>query len=403
MKKSDWDDHQIEELFKAMPKIQDDRSPHEIYEKIQHRQKAAKRGLPAVFSFSAAAAAAVLLIVLILPVLTNEPLQLAGPQDQLKKQSSHGEEKNFKKQQMKKDVPALSDSENNHLDSSKNAGLSLLNVPEEPVKTTVSKEEEKDHYILRYGLPGPDAIFVPLTILADKDKYSSWLEAFKATAEKIPEQDWGFDDFYPLQGELSYDEQKKKMVVKLEENNPYTKAGSAEVYTYLRTFQYDFESLDVKDLKIVNKSGKPIKIDGFDQKYNLNPNRFKTGYYSYTLPNGDSYLVPGEVYMPNAEKAFEMMKESPSGLLQSIIPQGIDYSVGEKSSEIEIVKFSSKMNLNSGDQAANLKMIEGMLLTARQFGYKYIQFENITPEKWEGYDFSKFVETPISPNKKELP
>ncbi|RDI41296.1 hypothetical protein [Falsibacillus pallidus] len=403
MKKSEWDDHRIEELFKAMPKIHDERSPHEIYEKIQQTQKASKRKLPAVFSFSAAAAAVVLIIVLILPVLTNEPLQLAGPHDQLKKQSFHGEEKNFKKQELRKDVPPSSNSDINSQDASRSAGISMLKAAEEPIKTTVSKEEEKDHYVLRFGLPSPDAIFVPITILVDKAKYSSWMDAFNATAEKIPEQDWGFDDFYPLQGELNYDEQKQKMVVKLDENNPYTTALSLESSIYLRVFQYDFEQMGIKDVEILNEAGKPMNFESFGPIDIINPDRFKTGYYSYTLPNGDNYLVPGEVIMPNAQKAFEMMKDSPSDLLQSIIPQGIDYSVEEKNSEIETIKFSSKMNLNSGDQAANLKMIEGMLLTAHQFGYKYIQFENITPEKWEGYDFSKLVETPISPNKKELP
>ncbi|MFK4997726.1 hypothetical protein ACI2OX_10380 [Bacillus sp. N9] len=37
-------------------------------------------------------------------------------------------------------------------------------------------------------------------------------------------------------------------------------------------------------------------------------------------------------------------------------------------------------------------------MTAKDFGYKQLQFENIEPEQWDRFDFTKPITVPVAAN-----
>lgn len=113
--------------------------------------------------------------------------------------------------------------------------------------------------------------------------------------------------------------------------------------------------------------------------------------------NEKAYLVPSHKTYNTIEEALIAMKtgEESNRLSPAILNQ-IEIK--------DIVKEDVKLTIQfqEGSEISNSKsaliMLEAILMTAKEFGFEYVQFEGMNPEKIGYLDLSKPVQVPYSPN-----
>jgi hypothetical protein len=399
MKKNEWDETEIEHLLRDMPSLKDNRSRDEIYQAVT-RSKAVRKpkswGYPAL-----AGTAAVLILALIAPSLFNS---LNHPEYE-NSASDMAVEESADTGSVRQEIEALPEREEN-LD----AGSSSLKEPENKgdtimmnrtasEKTNVYEEDLLQYDVFTFGLAAPDAFAVPVSVLVDKSAEGKWPEKFEEAAEDIPEEEWGFNEYHPLSGSLSVDNELNELVYTLTDEELERLSGGSEDLFYdslIMTLQTStFEKIRLKkpdgsapsfshlgEVSEINKSGPGNK-----------------GYYKYTLESGDAYLMPGEESYSSIKDALTAMKSPPGSFYEPVISNDIQFEIKTENNLITI-SFDEELTLD--DTPEGMLLIEGILMTAKDFKFEEVLFNNIENTSWKGFDFSQPVKVPIGPNKKIL-
>lgn len=408
MKQSEWKDRDIEDLVKKLPQIKDDRTPQSIYAKMERQNKktfiALNRFIPTV-----AALAAVFIMVMLAPTLLNQFNENSMEKSEMKSTESSGEETATNSAQ---DSLAKSDDKSEMIhdtdkaqmtDEKDNSEFSMAET-EKGLQPTTSERlslyeedlEGKDYY--SYGLVSPEAVPVPISIVDRPAKgEEGWLTRHEEIAGKLPEGEWGMEDFLPLKGKFTLGE--NKVIFTLDSEHSYS-GGSAVEYAFYHSLLYSFQHKGLNEVVLQEQDGSVPEFSstGEFSKIDLNED-VHTAYYLYS-PNGrERFLVPDNINRGNVKESIQAMKNSETSLFQSVIPKNINISVKE-SEEYLTINFLNELDIETLDNETAMEMIEGILLTSKSSGYERVQFENIKQESWNGFMFNEPIETPISPNKK---
>ncbi|MGR3764879.1 hypothetical protein [Rossellomorea sp. NS-SX7] len=408
MRKSEWNDRDIEEMIKQMPKIKDDRHPSHIYSKMKMGKKpwnSLRRYVPALVTL-----AALFIVVLLSPALMS---QLSGEDSAMEgafsTDSSGGEAKTAK------DSPSTESDSGLAQDSNGESQLKMAEEHDKETETLLAPEKEPQHERLSvfkedvaekdfysYGLVSGDAIPVPVSVVAAVDQsQKDWVEHYETISGRLPETEWGFQDYFPIKGDLTLSEDKKSVVLILEENHPYSGSSAIESNFY-QSLLYSFEEKDVKEINLQYKDGSTPEFSHYGPLSSIPLNQdLHHAFYSYSPGGHGSYLVPGSISSKNVKQSIEAMKETPSEFFKSVIPESISMDVTE-AENVVTVRFNKTVDLNSMNFHHAQEFIEGILLTAKSSGYEKVQFQNIEQEQWNGFTFTEPLATPLSPNKKKL-
>ena len=400
MKKNNWEEAEIENLLKELPSIKDSRSKEEIYRLINRGRPVKKQktwAYPAL-----AGIAALLILALITPSLYNsmDSAQYENSASDMAMESADaGSAKN--------EITALPESgkENTEAKDSSfkdtaNQENSNMLAAEAPNRTNVYKEDLQSYDVLTYGLVTPDAVTVPVSVLIEKKSNAEWLERYKSVSQVIPEQSWGFEDYYPLAGslELIENNQLTYTVADKELNNDGGTGEQLLIDSLLTALQVT----DNTTINLRTKEGKVPSFSHLGEVAEINKaDNNKRGYYSYTLKNGETYLVPGETRFDTMADALKGMTASPNSLYEAVIPDHIQPVLTEEKSLLTI-GFQENLLLKDSPEENDSLFIEGILLTAKEFGFEEVLFQNIENPDWKGFDFSNAISVPVSPNKKIL-
>jgi hypothetical protein len=111
--------------------------------------------------------------------------------------------------------------------------------------------------------------------------------------------------------------------------------------------------------------------------------------------------VPSDQNYKQISDALAAMKKSPNDLYHSVLMRGLGVSVLNQDGKNVTIKFDRRVDLTKESQKDAMNMIEGILLTGKDFGYSTVAFQNIEPSSWNGFDFSKAIEVPVAPNRIE--
>lgn len=412
MKKSEWNDHDIKEMIKQLPRIKDDRHPSHIYSKVKNEKKpwkSLRRFVPALVTL-----AALFIVVLLSPALIsqlNQSNQDSAMEGSFSTDSSGGDAKTATEPPANESDsdpgPAQDSKEESQLkmaeDDDKNS--ESITAPETELqheRLSVFKEDVADKDFYSYGVVSADAIPVPVSVITAADEnQKDWVEQYETISNQLPESAWGFQDYFPIKGDLSLSENKESVLLTLDENHPYSGSSAVE-FNFYQSLLYSFEEKDVKEIILQNKDGSTPEFSHYGTLSSIPLDQdLHHAFYSYS-PNGrDRYLVPDPINRKNVKQSIGAMKETQSGLYKSVIPEHLSMDVTE-SENMVIVTFNEKVDLDSMNFQSAQELIEGILLTAKSSGYEKVQFQNIVQEKWNGFTFTKPLETPLSPNKKSL-
>ncbi|WP_175991165.1 hypothetical protein [Bacillus sp. Marseille-Q1617] len=412
MKKSEWNDREMEEMIRQLPTIKDERHPSYIYAQVRKKNKAwtgMRKYVPAL-----AALAALFIVVLLTPALMSQlSSEDSAMEGAYSTDSSGGEAKTAKDSPASDSDPGIA--QNSAQDPKEESQLKMAEGNNENNESMMVPATESQHDRLSvyeedidnkdfysYGLVSGDAIPVPVTVIstAVKDQ-TDWVGQHESISNRLPETEWGFQDYFPIKGDLTLSENKESVVLTLEDNHPYSGSSAIESNFY-QSLLYSFEDKNVKEIILQNKDGSTPEFSHYGPLASIPLNQvLHQAYYSYSPDGQGRYLVPGSISRNNVKQSIEAMKEVPSDLYKSVIPDSISMEVTE-SEKMVFVKFNEKVNLDAMEFQSAQEFIEGILLTAKSSGYEKVQFQNIEQEEWNGFTFTEPLETPLSPNKKSL-
>lgn len=406
MNQSDWKDREIEDLVKQLPHIKDNRTPQSIYSKMERHTKKTfvpfRRYMPAF-----AALTAIFILFLLAPAvmdqltdksMENSELSTAGSTENKAQLHSDMKESEVPLETNKDEKIALTENakkENSQLMISEDQSEREAGSIE---RLSLYEEDLEGKGLYSFGLVSPDAVPIPVSIV-DEPAEKNWLFRHEQIAKKLPETNWGLEDYLPLKGEFSLDD--NKVIFTLDSDHSYSGSSAAE-YAFYYSLQYSFLHRGFKEIVLKEHDGSVPQFSSTGElsKIDLNEEDH-SAYYMYSPDGKERFLVPDNVNRGNVKDSIQAMSNADTDLFQSVIPKNINFNVTE-SDGLVTISFRNQLDLEAMDDQIALEMLEGILLTSRSSGYENAQFENIKQESWNGFDFNGPIETPISPNRKRL-
>ncbi|CAG9608349.1 negative regulator of sigma-X activity [Pseudoneobacillus rhizosphaerae] len=385
MKKSEWSDHELEQLLQQMPKIKDHRDPRDIYQSLSLKTK--KRRAPAWIVPSVATLAAVLLLFILAPQVWQGNFQ-----DSALKQESKDVLDNSDKMEMTKIMP---DDDTKNGISSGHQDISIMAAPAE---TAIYEEELDEQQVITYTIPDQNAqIFVPVSVLVPKN--SSWVELYQSQAEKLTEEQWGLSDYFPLNATLSMIDEKT-MNIDVPEDHVYGN-GSANETLFISILEETISRNENLQKITFSTNGNPgIMLGNYGERFEVNKPETKKKSYFIFRPNTQNspFIVPGIEGFSDIAAALESMRAGNVTYgLEPSIPAEFVFDINVSSQEQLVLTFTGEEQLL--DESKYVYCIEAILLTAKEFGYKSVKFENSPITQIGRFNMENEIKVPVAPNK----
>ncbi|AWE06892.1 hypothetical protein DCE79_05535 [Lysinibacillus sp. 2017] len=388
--KKDWDEESIESLLTKAPKQKDHRTKEEVFQrlqseglfldepvKIEGKRKKGIRWLPLIASLAA------LFIIVVIAT------QLSGNSIQDETADSYELEAQSKEE----------------MATSESRTMSMEKVMDSmAAQSLVYPSQLVDVTLFTIGLAGDDAESVPVSFLIPNDVVQqkigtpnpTALQLYEVFAPLIDEQALGFNEYHPLQGKLL--EKNGGLIHQVPEERPYD-LGSAAISNYrgmlVDTFGNAYNEVTIQDeqgnvatFDNLGEMTQPISLTDASTHYN---------YFAYQKRDSSIYLSPNfRMSYTNVEEALKNMTTEANDIYQTVILPDVTFQTKVENEQV-VITFDQTVDLESYDSMQAMRMIEGILLTAASFD-KQVQFKNMQPVEWKGFDFTKPLEKPISAN-----
>lgn len=144
-----------------------------------------------------------------------------------------------------------------------------------------------------------------------------------------------------------------------------------------------------------NKEGMKLSHKGYIESMEI-PKK-KRAYYLYQLSSSHPvYLVPSPQHFPTFLKALRQMQKDASASLRSTIPRGVQIEKVDVQQDHVVVQFTEDSKLDVSPSLC--WMVEAILLTAKEFGFRSVTFMGGNVKQIGPYIFGKKIDVPVGPN-----
>lgn len=409
VKKSEWNDQQIEDLLSQMPKIKDERDPQDIYQNIVVKMNKKRQRvwmMPAVATVGAA-----LLLFILVPGLLDGNSSQENALDHADQPSSEiamledtmNEEKVEQKTKMDEEVtPFSADAE-----PETTSEMGIRSVGIEDSATAIYEEDLADKYVLTYAIPDPNVMMsVPVSVLVSKEEDKSKFELFTENMANLKEEEWGLRDYFPLNADLTFDEESNVLTVDVPIDHSYGKGSATEVI-FNDTLSYMMTTLDIEKINLLTAGNPGVELGNFGLIEEFVPKEQlgNHAYYFY-YPNDSTskpFIVPYGEKLKSINEAFSAMKENQDKAnLVASIPAEISLETDEDPAEKKLTIHFGEGSIINNDEST-LHTIEAILLTAKDFNYQTVKLENANIDIVGKFDLNNEIKVPIAANKRSLP
>ncbi|WP_042346293.1 GerMN domain-containing protein [Bacillus massiliigorillae] len=408
MKKSQWNENEIKSLFSQLPTITDNRDPQKIYEKaiVSKTKKPINRWL----TMTASAAVVCLLSFFTSNVFfQKDEMQKDSSNDSpsvaMYSNSSREEEKSsnmatesqnqeakqvseedgqmaVQKRDVSNDVSVQSESERNKSDSSTGYSSALL----------YKEEMEKMNYVTVGASSLNYHSIVPVTLKVDEG-ITNPVEAIKEAETMIN------GDMHGLQvsgvnwnANAASGDQAVNITFSI---NPKEVIDVAVFESLKETYRYQ----NVNKLYFYTNDNKGVTFShvGLVEETDIDSTPQRAIYLLQSDEKSSQLFIPSTNEYKDISEALEVMKsEGNSTSMKASIPATVQFeSLVGKGNRL-FVTFSANTKLKDNEQY--VKAIQAILLTAREFGYKTIQFQNSNINTIGTMKLNEVMEVPIAPN-----
>jgi hypothetical protein len=360
--KSEWNEEQIKELLSQLPAVKDHRSPQDIYKRLT---MAKRKNKPAVRWIGPACAAAIAVYIAF----------IISPHffDQAQPQQKEASQENAVTKTEPEDSPKAASS----LDQT----------------SFVVPEKEQNNYITVAVADADTSAIIPVSIQKTNADQTIQDMLFESSELGILDHAITIPSFID---EVEIKEKPKQKELSIRVHQPAT-AFSVKDDTLLKKLLK--ESLKwspyekVKFLSDQNETGVRIGSYGTFTEISI-PKQSKRAYYLYKNKQGN-FLIPSEKTFDTVKEAINEMESSSQKDTTPLIQAGTVQSVTKKQKHLYI-RFSKDSEVE--DSIASILMIEGLLLTAKEFGFTEVTFTETRTNKIGKYDVSDAIPVPAAPN-----
>ncbi|MCY7902306.1 GerMN domain-containing protein [Bacillus inaquosorum] len=364
MMKSDWNEEQIKELLSQLPAVKDHRSPQDIY-KLLTMAKSKKKPAVRWIGPACATAIAVYIAFIISPHFF----------DQAQPQQKDASQENAVTKTETADSPKAASS----LDQT----------------SFVVPEKEQNNYTTVAIADAETSAIIPISI--KKTNADQTIQDMLSKSSELDILD------HPITIPSFIDEVEIK-------EKPKQKELSIRVHQLITAFSVKDDTLLKKLLKESLKWSPYEKIKFLSDQKNEDgavigsygtfteipiPKQSKRAYYLYQNKQGQDFLVPSEKTFDTVKEAVKEMESSSQKDTTPLIQEGAVQSVTKKQKHLYI-NFSKDSEVE--DSIAGILMLEGLLLTAKEFGFTEVTFTETRTKKIGRYDVSDAIPVPAAPN-----
>ncbi|NUJ19157.1 RsiX protein [Bacillus glycinifermentans] len=368
MKKSEWNEERLKMLLSQLPTVKDDRSPYQIYQKLLHAQPK-KTPSKKRFGAFAASVCVLFLLVLITPQLVDQTKQ-------------NGENP---------DIASASQSkvEAKHKETKTAADRS------EPANTYVVPSDQKDNYITFAFPDDSKSVVVPVSI-----RKKAGMKTVEDALNEYARLD--ADQFEPLDTSyfqhVTFSEQTESHSVTLQVNKDISGISTDDFELMKEVINETFKWGSCDTVQFVSNGELGVTIDSYGLLMDLSiEQKTKRGYFLYEDSDGEQFLVPSRESYQSINEAISQMQHGESGShIKSILSGDRAIQAVEENGKELIIRFAPSADIQN--QSDDILMLEGLLLTAKDFGYTKVKFTNANTDKIGSYDLTKSIPVPYAPN-----
>lgn len=413
MKKAQLSDEQLEKILSDMPKVKDHRDPRDIYMNIA--QQVEKKRKPQ-WIFPAAAAAAVMFLAFnLLPGLTefdqSGDKSIENSQSFLKQKTEMKEsadeaivdQPSLQKSGIENEE-SLNDAAKENMKSSSLKNEAVFN-PYESL-TSLYPNEAIGKTVISYSVPDQKMeTLVPVTVAVPVPdaREKRWINLFTESMSKLKEEEWGLQDYYPIDAKFAYDEAAMALKVDFSEEGAY-KDGAVANTMFLEAMEQNLAGRGIGKLIFTTKGEPGVDLGHYGVRSEHviphEPSKGRAYLFFYPKDSSQPYLVPTKKSFDSFEQALGHMKKSgDKKTLRPSIPSSF------KPGKIETGKNKDTLMIYIADVQLNDEFIlplEAILLTAKEFGYQKVKIETAGSHQVGPFDLKEEILVPAGPNKKHI-
>ncbi|QNK86592.1 hypothetical protein H7992_15165 [Sporosarcina sp. resist] len=403
MTHKDWNDNKIEKLLGDVPDISDNRPMSEILARLKqderlntpHRKKS-KKWMPALV-----AVAALLVIGLLVPSMFGEnELSMKDQSTDNKMMQSEDAEPSARGASLENESSTDEEAEMGTMD-----GFSTK-MASETGRThhfAVYSEDVTDSTLFHLGLAGDQALSIAVTFIIPNSQINEDIgfleptsyDLYKKYASRLDESALGFQEYHPYKGNIAAEDHV--IIHQLPQGHGYD-IGSGSMEVYLDSLQDTFYGY--QEVRFENEDGTATMFSEVGQPSTpliLKSGRNHLNYYMFEQQDGQQFLTSNfSQPQPSLNEALQQMKVKPNDVFKPVIPSTLNFEV-KADDKLTTIKFTQPLDLDAMEPEKAMQMIEGMLLTAADFG-EQLQFENVVQEEWNGFNFSQPLPVPVGSN-----
>lgn len=392
-------DDELIKLLREFPSIQDEKTMEEVYDGITNKLKNTRQGSKKKeskkkrFIWPTLATAAVFVLSFFLisnQVSNNQKNDRAAEQTKMAVEFSTEEADG-----LEKSVPFNSAAEDKAIEIP-NSSIDIVGLSEHNY-AVYQEDIQSDEFVVTIGVPDKNVMnMVPISVIVEKEPGKTWVDFYNFVYENIDEEKLGLSDYYPYQGNLKLSD--NKVTLDLLANHQYAYGTSSEGIFFSSLNYLKYQNVDTIFLEEESKPGVEFSHTGLIYEHIINDE------------NSGYLLFPTEEYLfftpsPNGfdsieEALIDMKKENKTYNLQPTIPNQLTFSLEDEGTGKLNIMFQDGTELVDDDEA--IRMIEAVLLTAKEYGYESVQFENAPIDKIGRFNLSEPLQVPIAPNPVEI-
>ena len=367
-------------LFRELPKITDNRDFQTLHERVLeglHRRKTIRRRLwPAL----AGGFAAIFAIILGISAFDGPYGQKAEPLS------------------MGKDSAEIRENDGSFRDRARKEEEVTIKNSYVPLTSVYADMIGENQLAVTLVVPDREGQnMIPVTVLRDRNGDGDWIRPYTEMMGEIDEEKLGLSDYYPYHGSLRFKD-NGGLVLDLEKNHPYGK-GSASETNFLKSLE-SFRYMGVDRIYLYENGEPGIYLSHYGgpiYEYDVSDDpKTGSGYFLYET-EGHSYFAPGPDVWEDLGKALNQMKEEiETHHLQPTISNQVDFTLNEETKPLLRVTFHAVEEKLSYETV--VQMVEAILLTAKDFGYRQVLFENLGSISEGNFQPEGPMDVPLSPN-----
>lgn len=390
-------DEQLEELLRQMPKLNDHRDPHDIYQNISKRLEKRSRKTWIIPSF-ATAAAALLIAILSFNLFDGEKINHSADKS-MQEEAATEQEISLRKEDSVAEDKASQDS--GKQENSTEMNDITFQATEEPT-TAIYDEDMGAMQVFTLAIPDSEGQnMIPVSYLLEPATGAEKLAQIEDVMANIDEEQMGMDNYYPLQADLSIDEAINTLNVDVAADHKY-QYGSTSPVNFEIAIQQLLTSLQLDQaIFTTNKAEEGINLGNNFLTSLTKSEEVNLAYYLLYL-NEKPYLVPSNESYSTIQEALNAMKTNVEthDLIAPLLVDQIDSVTPDEANKILTITLNKDIQIE--ETPKTVQSIEAILLTAKSFGYEKVKFTNAPIKQVGRFQLLEEINVPIAANKQSI-